>query len=62
VVDLYEAMGLDFSEYVKEDRSLPPNDKFIRSDSEWNYSYDDLLKDTIEDLEKYKSLTEKQQK
>lgn len=62
VVDLYESMGLDFSEYVKEDRSLPPNDKFIRSDSEWNYSYDDLLKDTIEDLEKYKSLIEKQQK
>ena len=36
--------------YVKENRNSVTNDKLIRADVKWDYSYQDLLEDTIKDL------------
>jgi len=41
-----------YYEYVKENLNLIPNDKLIRADVNWDYSYQNLLEDTIEDLKK----------
>jgi hypothetical protein len=54
-IDLYENFGMKYEEYVTENRSLPPNDKLIRANVNWNYSYSDLLEDTVKDIQKYKS-------
>jgi len=54
VIELYRNFDMSYTEYVKEDRSNKPNDKFIRADVSWNYSYEDLLKDTIKDIENAK--------
>jgi GDP-D-mannose dehydratase len=54
VIDLYDSFGMRYDVYVKEDRNSIPNDKLIRADVEWNYSYQDLLEDTINDLKKNK--------
>ena len=49
-VDLYDSFGMSYAEYVKENPNLIPNDKLIRADVSWDYSYQNLLEDTIEDL------------
>jgi len=50
VIDLYDSFGMRYYEYVKENLNLIPNDKLIRADVNWDYSYQDLLEDTIGDL------------
>jgi len=50
VIDLYDSFGMNYAEYVKENPNLIPNDKLIRADVNWDYSYQNLLEDTIEDL------------
>jgi GDP-D-mannose dehydratase len=50
VIDLYKSFDLDYFHFVKEDLTQISNSKFIRASVNWNYSYDDLLKDTIEDI------------
>lgn len=54
VIDLYDSFGMSYSEYVKEDRNLIPNDKLIRAGVKWDYSYQNLLEDTINDLKEIK--------
>jgi GDP-D-mannose dehydratase len=59
ISELYHIFDMPYSEYVKESMTVKPNDKFIRADVNWNYSYNDLLEDTIKDIEnarkKYRS-------
>ena len=50
VIDLYDSFGMKYGVYVKEDRNSIPNDKLIRADVKWDYSYRDLLEETINDL------------
>jgi hypothetical protein len=55
IIDLYDYFNLDFNELVSEDRAAVSSDKPIRADVSWNYSYDDLLSDTIIDIENFKA-------
>jgi len=51
IIDLYDSFNMKYSEYVKEDRSIPiTNEKLIRADVKWEYTYQNLLDDTINDL------------
>jgi hypothetical protein len=52
VVDLYNSFGLDFNEFVNEDTSTDPTSKLIYPKVDWIYTYQDLLNDTIEDIQK----------
>lgn len=54
VIDLYDSFGMSYDVYVKEDRNSTPNDKLIRAGVKWDYSYQDLLEETINDLKKIK--------
>lgn len=54
VIDLYSAFNLDYFKYVTEDRTTLPNDKLIRAKVDWNYTYNDLLSDTINDIKNIK--------
>ena len=53
VVDLYNSFGLDFHEFVNEDITADPVSKLIYPKVSWTYTYQDLLDDTIEDIQKY---------
>jgi GDP-D-mannose dehydratase len=54
IKDLYSSFNLDYSEFVKEEKSLwnfiPKNEYYLRGNF---YSYRDLLNDTIIDINKY---------
>ena len=51
VMDLYKSFNMDYFDYVTEDLSKTSNDdKLIRANVNWNYTYDDLLDQTINDL------------
>ncbi|HVI42029.1 MAG TPA: hypothetical protein VM577_15365 [Anaerovoracaceae bacterium] len=52
VKDLYKLNDMNFSDYVKDHSNLPmkKQDKLIMADVPWDYTYEDLLKDTQEDL------------
>jgi len=54
IKDLYSHFDMDFNEYVKEnlDSKSRHSDMAFYSDQEKIYTYDMLLKDTIEDVEK----------
>lgn len=54
IIDLYSSFNLDFFEFVKEDHTLQSNDKNIRAQVNWSYTYENLLSDTINDLKKFK--------
>ena len=57
IIDLYKNFNMDFHYYVEESKDIRPSDKNIRADVKWEYSYRDLLNDTINDIElKMKSL------
>ena len=59
VIDLYKSFDMDYFKYVKEDRSLLSNDKPIRAKVDWEYTYNDLLKDTIDDIKSMRFLRKK---
>jgi hypothetical protein len=50
VMDLYDSFGMRYEEYVKENAGSFPSDKLIWAGVKWDYSYQNLLEDTIEDL------------
>ena len=52
--DLYKSFGMKYEDYVKEDRceNNRHSDKLYYSYKEKPYTYDMLLKDTIDDIEK----------
>jgi len=51
VKDLYQLNEMDFEYFVKEDMSMPSGKpKLIMADVSWNYTYQDLLKDTQNDI------------
>lgn len=52
VIDLYSYFNMDYFQYVKEDKSQKSNSKFLRADVDWNYTYDDLIDETVEDIKK----------
>jgi len=55
VIDLYNSFDMDYFDLVREDRTQKSNSKFLIADVDWEYSYQDLLKDTIEDIKKVKN-------
>jgi GDP-D-mannose dehydratase len=55
VIDLYNSFNMDYFQYVKEDKTQKSNSKFLRADVDWNYTYNDLLNETIEDIKNFKS-------
>ena len=55
VIDLYTKFDLDYFHFVNEDRTQKSNSKFIRADVNWNYSYQNLINDTVEDIKNFKS-------
>jgi GDP-D-mannose dehydratase len=56
VQDLYEMNGLEYHDLVNEDTSTPPtNTKWITPSVNWEYTYWDLLNDTQEDIEQFKT-------
>lgn len=59
VIDLYKSFDMNYFKYVKEDRSLLSNDKPIRAKVDWEYTYNDLLKDTIDDIKSMRFLRKK---
>jgi len=59
VIDLYNSFDMDYFDFVKEDRTQKSNSKFIRAEVDWDYTYNDLINDTINDIKKYKFLYEK---
>lgn len=59
VIDLYKSFDMDYFKYVKEDRNLLPNDKPIRAKVDWEYTYNDLLNDTIDDIKSMRFLRKK---
>lgn len=54
VMDLYNSFGMNYYEYVREDAKLISTEKLIRANSYFEYRYNDLLSDTIEDIKKIK--------
>lgn len=52
IEDLYKLNNMNFSDYVKDCQDLPiqKQDKLIMADVAWDYTYEDLLRDTQEDL------------
>jgi len=50
VIDLYKNFDMDYFYFVKEDKSLKSNSKFIRSKVDWDYTYQDLITDTVSDI------------
>lgn len=54
VIDLYNSFNMDYFQYVKEDKTQKSNSKFLRADVDWNYTYNDLLNETIEDIKNKK--------
>jgi GDP-D-mannose dehydratase len=50
VMDLYDSFGMRYEEYVKENAGSFPSDKLIWAGVKWDYSYQNLLEDTINDL------------
>lgn len=53
VIDLYKSFGLDYFDLVTENKNNLSGDKLLRASVDWDYSYQDLLNDTIDDLKKY---------
>jgi nucleoside-diphosphate-sugar epimerase len=51
VVDLYSRCGLSYYDLVEEDVSVCSVDKVIRAGVDWDYTYEDLMRDTLKDLE-----------
>jgi nucleoside-diphosphate-sugar epimerase len=54
IKDLYEAFNLDYYEFVSENKKQKSKSKFLIADVDWEYSYTDLLQDTIDDIKKIK--------
>ncbi len=50
IKDLYKLNELDFDYFVTEETNMPNKQKLIMADVEWEYSYDNLLSDTIRDI------------
>lgn len=50
VYDLYSEFGMDPDRYITYNKSYKANEKFIRPRVEWNYTYSDLLRETVEDI------------
>jgi hypothetical protein len=44
---------MKYCDFVTEDLTKLPNDKLIRADVEWSYTYSDLINDTYLDIKKY---------
>lgn len=57
VIDLYKYFEMDYNYFVTEDLTIKPNDKMIRANVNWEYSYNDLLNDNIMDINRYKNIT-----
>lgn len=55
VKDLYISQDLDYNELVKENLNIPSNNKLIKSEVDWEYNYEDLLNETINDINIYKT-------
>jgi nucleoside-diphosphate-sugar epimerase len=53
VIDLYNLFDMKYCDFVTEDLTKLPNDKLIRADVEWSYTYSDLINDTYLDIKKY---------
>lgn len=56
IADLYKLNGMDFNEYVVEDKSQASihNGRKLCADVPWNYTYENLLEDTQNDIENYR--------
>ncbi len=50
VMDLYDIFNMKYNDYVSEDTSVPCNDKLLRANVDWNYTYDDLVTGTVKDI------------
>lgn len=50
VMDLYSRCGLKYYDLVDENASDCPIDKPIRACVNWDYTYEDLMKDTLDEL------------
>jgi nucleoside-diphosphate-sugar epimerase len=56
IVDLYKSFNMNYNDFVTEDLTLKSNDKMIRANVNWEYTYNDLLNDNILDIKKIKNL------
>jgi hypothetical protein len=50
IKDLYKLNELDFNYFVNQEGNTTSNKKLIMANVEWQYSYDNLLLDTINDI------------
>jgi len=57
VIDLYSNFDMNYYDYVKEDKINKSNSKFLRANVDWEYSYNDLLNDTINDIKNFLIIT-----
>jgi GDP-D-mannose dehydratase len=53
VIDLYKSFNLNYFDLVNENKIVPSEDKLLRADVDWEYCYQNLLNDTVEDLKEY---------
>lgn len=55
VKDLYQLNEMNFEEFVREDLSMPVGkSKLITAKVDWDYTYQNLLSDTQDDIEQYR--------
>ena len=50
VKDLYKSFNMNYHDYVSEDLTKVNDNKLIRANVDWDYTYNDLLKNTIDDI------------
>lgn len=54
IIDLYHNFEMDYFYYVKEDRSqIVSNEKLIRANVDWKYTYDNLMIETVNDINNF---------
>jgi nucleoside-diphosphate-sugar epimerase len=57
VMDLYKLNNMDFNEYVTEAKfNNPGKEKLIMAKVDWDYSYKNLLDDTMNDIESVRNI------
>jgi GDP-D-mannose dehydratase len=55
IQDLYRINDMDFFEFVNESWTGATNNKFITPSVDWQYTYENLLSDTQQDIEQFKN-------
>jgi hypothetical protein len=59
VYDIYSSFNLNPDKFLIQNKTFKVNEKFIRPSVEWNYTYHDLVQETIDDI-KFRIISKKE--